>query len=216
LDKLVETLLPAAPQWLIVPGTVILLVLLAWPVLSEIWTGVLPSYRRYAREKRRLELLKTYYEIEAIRKEHELGEPTPIATDSFKAIVQPSNESNGTVTARDDTHTRLSSWQRFGWGAVGSTGVFAATFFVQDPTYLESLSLAGILGLLFRAIVLVFIGGLTAWLSRPNTITDAIVRGVIIPLLLTLVVAAQNNQQIRHISVDQNGITSLPSPRAPA
>jgi hypothetical protein len=205
LDKLVEMLLPGTPRWLIVPGTVILLILLAWPVLSEIWTGVLPSYRRYTREKRRLELLKTYYEIEAIRKEHDLGEPTPIATDTFKAIVQPSNAPNGTVaTARDDAHIPLSSRQRFGWGAVGSLGVFATTFFIQDFADLSFLNAAVFFGLLIRGIVLIFIGGLTAWLSSPNTIADAMVRGAIIPLFLTLLIAGQTQK------IGQD----LPGPRA--
>jgi hypothetical protein len=192
--------------------------LLAWPVLSEIWTGVLPSYRRYTREKRRLDLLKTYYEIEAIIKEHELSEPIPIATDTFKAIVQLSNASNGkVVTARDDIHTHLTSWQRFVWGAVGSTGVFAAPFFVQDPIYLSHLTPGIIIGWFLRAMVLIFIGGLTAWLSKPNTITDAIVRGAIIPLLLTLVIATQETRvPVRLSAVDQSGITSLFSPQASA
>ena len=65
MDGIFDKILPKLPAWMIVPIAIFWLFLLAWPVLKEIWFSVIPSYRAYTREQRRLELLKLYHEIEA-------------------------------------------------------------------------------------------------------------------------------------------------------
>src|SRR5215208_6775233 len=68
MDKLLDVLRPALPSELVIAAALVLLLLLAWPPVREIWQVSIPSHRAYASEKRRLELLKLKLEVEALKK----------------------------------------------------------------------------------------------------------------------------------------------------
>jgi hypothetical protein len=138
LEGILEALLPKAPSWLLVPGTIILLLLFAWPSLQEIWRGLIPSYRAYAREKRRLDLLKLYYEIEAIKKDHQLVEVPEIQSEALNALLQQLAKPS---IVSDKYHgggeaPGISTSQRLLFGALGGILVFIVTTFpylTRDP-----------------------------------------------------------------------------------
>jgi hypothetical protein len=137
VDQLVESLLPRLPAWLIPPGTVVFFLLLIWPVLREIRMGVIPSYRKCAREKRRLELLKLYYEVEAIKKDHELSESLPISSGALSALVRADVSEAATFRHGKESVVSISRWQAFGMGSLGGFVVFTISTVLSTANYIH-------------------------------------------------------------------------------
>ena len=196
MEKLFESLQPGLPPWLVPPGAIILLFLIAWPALREIWTGVIPSYRKYAREKRRLELLKLYYEVEAIKKDHQLSELPPIASDTLTALVQTArNVSDASARPYDKELATISRPRKFLFGALGGAAVFL--FGALPDFYVGMFGLVGVdvvelvvlTGLISRGVVLILVGGVTALATNPKTPADAFIRGMVAPLLISLLLS---------------------------
>ena len=206
MDKLFELLQPGLPPWLVPPGAIMLLFLIAWPVLREIWTGVIPSYRRYAREKRRLELLKLYYEVEAIKKDHQLSELLPISSDTLTAIVQTTRHvSDELARPLDKELVSLSRSRRFLFGALGGAAVFLfgtllslQIFFSMEAWSLQPVAVAA--GTISRGIILTLVGAVTALATNPKTPRDAFIRGMVVPLLIMLLLSFFNWYLLQHLS----------------
>jgi hypothetical protein len=57
VDALLKVLVPSLPAWLIAPVAIMVIVIIAWPSVRQIWQDSILFYRLYAREKMRLELL---------------------------------------------------------------------------------------------------------------------------------------------------------------
>ena len=198
MDQLVESLLPRLPAWLIPPGTVVLLLLLIWPVLREIWTEVIPSYRKYAREKRRLELLKLYYEVEAITKDHELSKSLPILSDALSALVRADVPEAVTFQHGKESAVSISRRQAFWMGSLGGLVVFTISAILSIDNYIRlwkgelivtSIKFVVIFTII-KVMIMALIGGVSAWLSNSKRPLEAFVSGTIVPLLLALLLSA--------------------------
>lgn len=197
MDKVLESLLPTLPPGFVVPGAIILLFLIAWPALREIWTGVIPSYRRYAREKRRLELLKLYYEVEAIKTDHQLSELLPISSDTLRALAQTTrtglNASDGSQPYEKET-TTLSGMRKFGFGALGGLVVSLLPFLLGPGLYRLWTSTEAprlpitfvFFSLIVNGLFFALVGSVTAWATNSKTPGDALVRGMTVTLVLSL------------------------------
>jgi hypothetical protein len=195
MEKIFETLLPGLPPWLVPPGAIMLLFLIAWPALREIWTGVIPSYRRYAREKRRLELLKLYYEVEAIKKDHELSELLPISSDTLTAIIQTTRHVADETAARahEKELITLSRWRKFLFGALGGATIsLFGTVLSQYFFILVQIDFVLLSAMLSKFIFLTLVGGVTALATKPKTPPDAFIRGMAVPLLILLLLSFTN------------------------
>jgi hypothetical protein len=167
----------------VLPGAIILLFLVAWPALREIWTGVIPSYRRYGREKRRLELLKLYFEVEAIRKDHELSELQPISSDTLSELIHTTrtgpNVSDGATRPYGKELTAISRSRQFAFGALGGVVVFLLSTLLTPGLYQIQFggALTGpyLLGVVVRAMILIQVGGVAAWATNSKTPLDAFI-----------------------------------------
>lgn len=199
MDKLFEALMPRLPPWLIPPGAIVVLLILAWPVLSEIWIVVIPSYRRYAREKRRLELLKLYYEIEAIKKTNQLSELPLVSADNLTQSARTTRNVVDEITRPQEKQVAaISNAQKFIFGCFGgavilpiSAAVALATATPQQAVVLMDvlnmsdvkLLVSLITSILFGAVL----GGVIARITNPKTRGGAFVRGLLVSLLAVLV-----------------------------
>jgi hypothetical protein len=199
MEKIFESLLPGLPPWLVPPGAIMLLFLIAWPALREIWTGVIPSYRRYAREKRRLELLKLYYEVEAIKKDHQLSELLPISSETLTAIVQTTRHAaDESVRPLEKELVALSHWRKFLFGALGGVTIsLFGTLLSRDyfflPTELNFDIVFVLLSItLSKLIFMSLVGGVTALATKPKTPPDAFIRGMVVALLILLLLSFSN------------------------
>jgi hypothetical protein len=200
VEKIFESLLPGLPPWLVPPGAIMLLFLIAWPALREIWTGVIPSYRRYAREKRRLELLKLYYEVEAIKKDHQLSELLPVSSETLTATVQTTRHVADETAARvhEKELVTLSRWRKFLFGALGGGTIsLIGTLLSRDYFFITTqldFDLAFILlpAMLSKLIFLSLVGGVTVLATKPKTPPDAFIRGMAVPLLILLLLSFSN------------------------
>jgi hypothetical protein len=187
LENLLEALLPKAPPWLLVPGAVILIFLLAWPSLHEIWTILIPSYRVYAREKRRLDLLKLYYELEAIKKDHQLVEVPPAQSEALNALLLAIDRRPPKVEV-----IGISSSQKLLFGAFGGAlmSLISVLPLLESGPDLTLLTGGAIIGLVLRMAIMSGLGAVTAWMTKCKSSSDAIIRGAAIPLLIVLVLGA--------------------------
>ena len=199
MDKLFEALMPRLPPWLIPPGAIVVLLILAWPVLSEIWIVVIPSYRRYAREKRRLELLKLYYEIEAIKKTNQLSELPLVSADNLTQSARTTRNVVDEITRPQEKQVAaISNAQKFIFGCFGGAVILpisAAVAFAATATpggrsayccgrcCLRRLSSLSSLPPFFP---LYYLGGVIARITIPKTRGGAFVRGLLVPLLAVL------------------------------
>jgi hypothetical protein len=187
LEKFLDLILPKTPPWLIVPVAIIVLFLFAWPTLRDIFTESLPSYRKYAREKQRLELLKLYYETEGIRKDHQLDEAVPTGSDDLMSLIrrpvlQVATDKSG------GNQDGLPSARRFAFGCIGGFAVFFISVLNLSVT-IEDASSGFFLGLALKGILLALLGGGFAWLSNARTPASAIVFGAIAPFVISLLLA---------------------------
>ena len=194
MEKIFESLLPGLPPWLVPPGAIMLLFLIAWPALREIWTGVIPSYRRYARERRRLELLKLYYEVEAIKKDHQLSELLPVSSETLTAIVQTTrNVPDESARSHEKELITLSRWRKFLFGALGGATIsLFGTVLSQYFFILVQIDFLLLSAMLSKFIFLTLVGGVTALATKPKTPPDAFIRGMAVPLLILLLLSFTN------------------------
>lgn len=194
MEKIFEALLPGLPPWLVPPGAIMLLFLIAWPALREIWTGVIPSYRRYAREKRRLELLKLYYEVEAIKKDHQLSELLPVSSETLTAIVQTTpHVTDESARPHEKELITLSRWQKFLFGALGGATIHLVGHLLSPDRFFTIMQLDFDVALLSivlsKFIFLSLVGGVTALVTKPKAPSDAFIRGMVVPLLISLLLS---------------------------
>lgn len=190
LEKFLDLILPKTPPWLIVPLTIIVLLLFAWPTLRDIFTESLPSYRKYAREKQRLELLKLYYETEGIRKDHQLDEAAPAGSDDLMSLIRrPALQASMNKATSNGDQGSLPNVRRFVFGCVGGFAVFFIST-INLTVHIEDFStIAFFLGLALRGILLTGLGGGFAWLGNARTPASAIIFGAIAPFVVSLLLA---------------------------
>ena len=65
-------LLAGLPIYIVIPLAVVLVLLLQWNNIASILTEVIPKRRFHQNVKKKMELQKLFYEMEAIRKQHDL------------------------------------------------------------------------------------------------------------------------------------------------
>ena len=174
MDKLFDLIVPQLPGWSIIPAAAILLFFIAWPTLQAIWKEIVPSYRLYTREKMRLELLKLLYEVETLKKEHQLGDMESLLPQRFQQ-----RETKDALTPAEH-QKRLPSLEAILFGAVGGSAANMATIlfrFVEDNLFLSMLTPMAVIGVLVGVILYGFLGGLIGVFSKPLTRTDAVLRG---------------------------------------
>jgi hypothetical protein len=190
MDGIFDKILPKLPAWMIVPIAIFWLFLLAWPVLKEIWFSVIPSYRAYTREQRRLELLKLYYEIEAIKKEHALGDLSQIPQVLTKATsIDLAIQKHHSPEAQLPPSPPLSPRAAFGFGAAGGGMIFVLSIVAVDAVTITEATSIALIAVGIRAALLAIIGGFTSWLARPKTPLDAFLRGTLAPAILSMLIS---------------------------
>lgn len=162
MKEFFEAIVLQLPPWAIWPVAIIGVLVFAVSTLRDMWKELLPSYRVYSREKRRLELLKLHYEVEAIRKEHQLPEPKGVG--SSKSISRR-KKSIGWISA--------SMYGGLGGCVMNSIRLFRV--FWEMP---ELGSGAYILGLLIGFVTLFTISAVITAVTEPRSKSDAFVRGL--------------------------------------
>ena len=186
MDKLFEALMPQLPPWLIPPGAIIVLLILAWPVLSEIWSVAIPSYRRYAREKRRLELLKLYYEIEAIKKTHQLSELPSVSADNLTQSARTTRNAVDEIARPQEKQVAaISNAQKFIFGCFGGAVILpiSAAGLLEVLDVLRDSPVEVLVVLITPILFVAVLGGVIARITNPKTRGGAFVRGLLAPLL---------------------------------
>jgi hypothetical protein len=203
-----DSLLLKLPPWLITPAAILALFLLAWPILREIWTEMIPSHRAYAREKRRLEVLKLYYEIQAIKKDHQLGDTPPPSLGQLEPFTRTPSDVD--KTDKLDAYeikpiNHISILRKFSYGSLGGVSVFFISLLVTWPTTLEiweRLTPIVLIALATRGLFLALIGGFTAWITNAKTEVDYVMRGALVPLLIALLLSSVASNLSRQASID--------------
>ena len=111
MDDLAK-ILPTLPSWISLPIICLTIVVTLWPKLLQFWKDLSSSQRTHDSEKKRLELLKLKYEIEAIKKQVGLEN---LADDTGIVNTKESDES------RFNQKKKLleSFGMRFSYGALG-------------------------------------------------------------------------------------------------
>jgi len=204
MDKLFDLIVPQLPGWSIIPAAAILLFFIAWPTLQAIWKETVPSYRLYTREKMRLELLKLLYEVEALKKDHQLGDMESLLPQRF--------QERGTKDALTEAqHKKYLSWSKaMLFGAIGGSGANIAIVLMRDYTFFSYMVPLELLGLLIAVIFYGLIGGVIAVFSKPLTPTDAVIRGgagtLAILLFVTFMSGGFSRQQFVVPSPAQHGM----------
>lgn len=142
MDKIFDLIVPQLPGWSIIPVAAILLLFIAWPTLQAMWREIVPSYRLYTREKMRLELLKLLYEVEVLKKDHQLGDMEPLLPQHF----QLRTTKDASVRAQEKKY--LSSSDATLFGAIGgyASGMVTILVRVADVS-LSMLTLQFLIGL---------------------------------------------------------------------
>jgi hypothetical protein len=130
--------LTVLPTWLLVPLSMLIVFLVLWPKFVQLYRDISARHRQFDEEKRRLELLKLRYEIEAIKKQHGLGDvadlpelPPLEETGQASPKAEPLEET-GQASPRAEPSPQadkppaidfesrlLSAWSRFTLGALG-------------------------------------------------------------------------------------------------
>ena len=80
METIVETVVAILPLWALWPIVVVIGLLMLWERARILWRDVVPYEREQKRTREALELLKLWYEIEALRKANDLeskGETYP-------------------------------------------------------------------------------------------------------------------------------------------
>jgi hypothetical protein len=165
----------------------LLLAIYSWPRIRELLYDVFPSQRQFRREKQKLELLKLMYEVEAIKKQHDLGElasrlPASLQSGEIAREIQ-------NVTTAPPAKKPIPLAQRLLFGCIGSLALLGMTLlplyiFVPVPEF-GGVDVAW-------TIVLTGFGGVASWLFRSKSRMRSIIHGTVPIVLLILLVLIVN------------------------
>ena len=99
--------------WAAIPIVLVTLFVTLWPKIYQVFLDLNADHRAFHQERRRLELLKLRYEIEALRKSHDLAKiPVEQPSAPIPAPAAPATERRHSLP--------LPIWQRFSFGAIGA------------------------------------------------------------------------------------------------
>jgi hypothetical protein len=173
MGKIIDVLLPQLPASLVIPTALVLILILMWSRLRQIWQDVLPSYRSYSQEKMRLEILKLRYEIEAIKKSHNL-----------KTIEPPKRELK-TIQRRNLGNDTEPVFNRVIYGALGGATISIIKLISVLSTIIANIQTATvyfmaptIIGAVVGAITLSLFGAMAAFISGSMSRRQAFLIGV--------------------------------------
>jgi hypothetical protein len=168
------------PSWLIAFLAAVLLAISLWPKVHELLNDIFPSQREFRREKQKLELLKLMYEVETIKKQHDLGElasrlPQSLQSGEIAREIQ-------SVTASTKTKP-ISLVQRLLFGFLGSA-------VLQTPLVLLLTRQGGppAPGDVISLVLLAGLGAGASWLLGSTSIAWSLLHGMT-PTFLLIVVA---------------------------
>ena len=191
VDALLKVLVPGLPAWLIVPAAIMVIIIIAWPGVRQIWQDIIPSYRLYAREKMRLELLKLMCEVEAIRKKNDLPDFQDLLPSPFHQRVQPHKTAVEPSPARAPIKP-LERWLLGGAGGFAVLVLAALYHALNNQSFFHILSMAlgdwaFALGVLTGIALYVLFGGFLAWILKPTSQSQAFLHGIAAGAILLLI-----------------------------
>lgn len=171
------------PKWLSIPIIILGLLITAWPKFFHILKETSLWNRSYELEKKRLELLKLRYEIEAIKKTSELSEITdvPYEPDRVAAATTPAPVSP------------MLFRQRFFYGALGAILPILITFLLADLRGTFSyFTYIVLLGYIIRLIFLISLSGLVSAVAvkRQATPITCFLVGLSVTLFINLLLTS--------------------------
>ncbi len=199
MDEILK-FLPTLPIWLSAPIIIGAALIVLSPRVVELMRNLSAWHRAYDREKKRLELLKLHYEIEAIKKNNDL---TKAPTPSFLAGPQtetPTPDTEEEQPLREEQAAPapahpvpLNGLQRFAYGAAGAV----TTAVLELPQgRLELIvaqhSIAGLLGYGLATLLMVAVAGLTTYLllQKEATPFTCFLTGMAVPLLMKVMLTS--------------------------
>ena len=188
MDKLFDAIVPSLPAWSVIPVAVILLFVLGWPAFHAMWKEIVPSYRLYAREKMRLELLKLLYEVEVLKKEHDLRDMESALPLKFRRVARRDTANASAI----DKQGYLPSLEAAGFGMIGGSIVGLANIFIRLSADFQFFLSEHVSPLFWIGFAVGFgsfmiMGAVGGYLTRPRTRVDAMLRGAALPLAAMLV-----------------------------
>jgi len=182
----IEKLLPAP---LMASLAALLLAISVLPTIRELLKDAFPSQRQFRREKQKLELLKLMYEVEAIKKQHDLGELATRLPQSLQS-GEIARQIQGVTVSTEKKPMSLP--RRLLFGSFGSFVLWGVTvvYYVYDvrPSSLYLTDVA-----LF--VVLTGLGGVASWLLRSRSAAWSLLHGMtpaFLLILLGLVMRSRN------------------------
>jgi hypothetical protein len=202
MPKFTDALLGTLPSWLAWPVAALILLVLGWGKIRDFGSDIFPSQRLYAREKRKVELLKLIYEVEAIKKEHGLEDLTSRlpAHMQTEALVQRTEELSN--SRRPDV---LGWRRRFYFGCSGGIIVFILAIAFTNDTGVIFRDGAVFLGIALRGLLLSAMGGFFASFFRARTVGEAIMQGMLPALFVSLALANAPRPEATRLS----GLSSM-------
>jgi hypothetical protein len=154
------------------PMLIVAVIVFAWPALRQIWQDTIPSHRAYSREKMRLELLKLLCEVEAIKQQHSL----PDLQDQLPLELRQKRSLPEVISKPASIRKPIPKSERLLFGCMG--GLAVALFETVESLFLlQNLSLAFILHVIVRGIVLSLIGATVSVLFHSTSRSYAFVLG---------------------------------------
>jgi len=138
----------------------------------------------------RLELLKLAYEIEAIKKTNGLTDGGPSVPETIRELAPHAPPAERRIVSQRQIVVQVTKLQAFGYGCCGGLAVVVVELLTVDLfNVFPNATILVIVSYLIRVLLMVLLGGFTAMLSKPKTPADAVVRGIVAPLLLALVIS---------------------------
>lgn len=174
-------LLPNLPSWLSIPIILVTLLTILWPKIIQTIRETSKWTRVYEREKKRLELLKLQYEIEAFKKEKELQDI--IESTITTQLIENLDDSDRQISTRPI----ISFKKRFIFGGIGTLIPIILNLFITDLAILsESFNIFSWLGYLTRLLSLFLIAGLVSafTLKKLGSPFICILIGILVSLFL--------------------------------
>jgi hypothetical protein len=148
--------LQGMPAWIAMPIVVVTLLLTLWPQIRQMIADLKAVDRSLENEKRRLELLKLRYEIEAIKKANGL-KSLPSEGAAIAVMPAPLSQSESAPTS---TGCGISIFGRFAAGAAGAVAPSVYRYlilFLSEPN--QALPT---IGYFLGVVILCAVGGLGA------------------------------------------------------
>jgi hypothetical protein len=177
MGDVLQLLTKTLPPQLLAPVAAVLVTLLLWPTLRDVWQSTIPSHRTYTREKRRLELLKLTVEIEALRKQHGLETMGGASEEVYYPVDVPIPKQS----------QQLSNHWRMLYGTVGGALVVIPLMSISLYFAAQFGTLQGGMGwaiVISGVFVLCGAGGLVALFTRTGTRQKAMITGALAIVVL--------------------------------